>query len=111
MHCDFAAQIWYAICRWLGVVLPPDVMNLYGTLVGCGRNKCVKKGFSIVWRAAIWVIWRSRNDMIFNNVAGVVEDAVGLIQRLSWQWFVNNMAKGPCLLYEWIWNPGDCMIR
>jgi hypothetical protein len=23
----------------------------------------------------------------------------------------NSVAKGPCLLYEWIWNPGDCMLR
>ncbi|GAU38401.1 hypothetical protein TSUD_52260 [Trifolium subterraneum] len=58
IHCDFAAHIWYAICRWLGVVviLPPEVMMM--------------------------------NDKIFNEVAGVVDDAVDMIQRLSWQWFV-----------------------
>ncbi|MCI16926.1 pantothenate synthetase [Trifolium medium] len=112
MHCDFAAQIWYAVCRWLGVVvvLPPDVMIMYGTLVCSGRNKRLKKGFSIVWLAFIWVIWRSRNEKIFNNVAGVVGDAVDMIQRVSWQWFLNNTAKTPCLLYEWVWNPGDCML-
>ncbi|GAU29820.1 hypothetical protein TSUD_223660 [Trifolium subterraneum] len=113
MHCDFAAQVWYAICRWLGVVvlLPPDVMTMYGSLVGCGSNKKIKKGFSIVWLAFIWVMWRSRNDKVFNNVAGVVEDALNHIQRISWQWFLSNTAKGPCLLYEWSWDPGKCMLR
>ncbi|GAU14204.1 hypothetical protein TSUD_307640 [Trifolium subterraneum] len=65
----------------------------------------------MLWLAFIWVIWRIRNDKIFNNVAGVVEDAVENIQRLSWHWFLSNTAKGSCLLYEWIWNPGDCMLR
>ncbi|MCH80347.1 ribonuclease H protein [Trifolium medium] len=113
MHCDFVAQIWYAICRWLGVVvvLPPEVMILYGTLVCSGRNKRLRKGFSLVWLAFMWVIWRSRNEKIFNNVVGVVEDAVDLIQRLSWQWYLSKNAKVPCLLYEWVWNPGDCMLR
>ncbi|GAU51608.1 hypothetical protein TSUD_414400 [Trifolium subterraneum] len=113
IHCDFAAHIWYAICRWLGVVviLPPEVMMMYGILVGSGRNKKIKKGFSSVWLAFVWVVWRCRNDKIFNEVAGVVDDAVDMIQRLSWQWFVSDSGRGPCLLYEWIWDPGDCMLR
>ncbi|GAU44464.1 hypothetical protein TSUD_286560 [Trifolium subterraneum] len=112
MHCDFAAQIWYAICGLrVVVILPPDVMTMYGTLVGSGRNKKIKNGFSVVWLAFVWVIWRCWNDKIFNNVAGVVEDAVDMIQRISWHWFVSITAKGPCLLYEWIWNPGECMFR
>jgi hypothetical protein len=40
-----------------------------------------------------------------------MEDVVGLIQRLSWRWFVNSTTKSLCLLYEWVWNPGDCMLR
>ncbi|CAJ2634810.1 unnamed protein product [Trifolium pratense] len=113
LHCDFAAQIWYGLCRWLDVVveLPANVMMSYGSLIGSGRNKRMKKGFAIVWLAFIRTIWRARNDKTFNNVAGVVEDAVDLIQRLSWQWFLNNAATGSCLLYEWVWNPGDCMLR
>jgi hypothetical protein len=34
-----------------------------------------------------------------------------LVQRMSWNWFINNTAKAPFLLYEWVWNPGNCMLR
>jgi hypothetical protein len=51
LHCDLAATVWYTVCRWLDVVivLPPDIMMSYGLMVGSGRNKRVRKGFSIVW--------------------------------------------------------------
>jgi hypothetical protein len=66
-------------------VLPTDVMMSYGLLVGSGRNKRIRKGISIVWVAFVWVIWRCRNDRIFNNVVGMVADTMDQIQRLSWQ--------------------------
>jgi hypothetical protein len=113
LHCNYAAQIWYEVFRCLGVelVLPPDPMMLYGMLLCSGRNKRVKKGFSTIWMTVIWVVWKLRNDRIFNNGNGVVAEAMDLIQRLSWHWFLNKSAKGSCLLYEWIWDPGECMLR
>jgi hypothetical protein len=113
LHCPFTANVWYGVNRWLGVmvVLPQEVLPSYGQLVGCGRNKRIRKGFSIVWVAFVWVIWKIRNDWIFSNSNETVEGALDLIQRLSWQWFLNKLAKSSCLFYEWIWNPGECMLR
>ncbi|MCH84701.1 putative ribonuclease H protein [Trifolium medium] len=113
LHCRFAAAVWYAINRWLGVVvvLPAEPMMSYGLLVGSGGNKKIRKGFSIVWLAFVWVLWRARNDRVFNNVGDSVDNVVERIQRTSWQWYLHKTAKGSSLLYEWIWNPGDCMMR
>jgi hypothetical protein len=79
-------------------------------LVGCGSNKRRRKCFSIVWLAFIWVLWKTRNDYVFSNVAVDVLAAVDRVQRLSWLWFMNNTAKESCLLYEWVWSPTDCMM-
>ncbi|GAU34065.1 hypothetical protein TSUD_255610 [Trifolium subterraneum] len=113
LHCCVSAEIWYAVIRWLGVTvaLPANVLMSYGMLVGCGNNKKRKKGLSIIWLAYVWAIWKARNNRVFNNseveVGAVLED----IQRFSWKWYLNTISFGPCLLYEWVWNPWECMQR
>ncbi|WJX68394.1 hypothetical protein P8452_52767 [Trifolium repens] len=113
LHCKFTTEVWYALMRWLGVVLvlPSSISMSYAMFVGNGSNKQRRKDFSIIWLSFIWGLWKVRNDRVFNNITVDVSFVVDLVQRLSWQWFLNNTAKGPCLLYEWTWNPGDCMLR
>jgi hypothetical protein len=48
---------------------------------------------------------------VFNNVVFDASVVMDHIQRLSWNWFMNSTAKNTCLLYEWEWEPGDCMMR
>jgi hypothetical protein len=113
LHCSFASTVWYALNRWLGVmvVLPADAVMSYCVLVGSGGNKKVRRGYSIVWLAYVWILWRVRNDRVFNNITENIDDTVDTIQRISWQWYLHKTASNSCLLYEWIWNPGECMIR
>jgi hypothetical protein len=113
LHCHFSAAVWNALTRWLGVVIliPPNALMAYVTFVTHGSNNKRRKGYSIVWLAFVWSLWKFRNDRIFNNKVASVEEVVGSIQHLSWRWFLNNTAKSSCLLYEWVWNPGDCMLR
>jgi hypothetical protein len=113
LHCPFASAVWYGLNRWLGVVVvPPLEMGMsYEQLVATCPNKKIRKGFSSVWLAFVWVIWKTRNDRIFNNMVGNVDEALDCIQRLSWQWFLNKVARNSCLFYEWRWNPCECMLR
>jgi hypothetical protein len=83
----------------------------YAVMVGSGLGKKRRKGFSIVWLAFIWWMWKSRNDVVFNNVTFDGPMVLDSIKQASWQWFVNNTAKGPCLLYEWEWEPTVCMLQ
>jgi hypothetical protein len=45
LHCRFTAAVWYALNRWLEVmiVLPPDPLMSYCLLVGTGGNKNLGK--------------------------------------------------------------------
>jgi hypothetical protein len=93
------------------LVLPPTVPLSYALVVGGGSNKRRRKCFSIVWLAYVWVLWTTRNEVIFKNGVADVPTAVDRIQRLSWYWFLHITAKDSCLLYEWVWSPTDCMLR
>jgi hypothetical protein len=113
LHCRFTARIWFAVLRWFGVVsvLPPSVVSSFAVLVGCGSNNKRRKGLAVIWLAFVWAVWKVRNDFVFNNVVVEVGEVLKLIQRFFWRWFLINKTWGSCLLYEWIWNPGECMLR
>jgi hypothetical protein len=55
LHCPFAAAVWYALNRWLGVmvVLPGEVLASYGQFMGSGRNKRSKWGS----RVCVWLLF------------------------------------------------------
>lgn len=48
------------------------------------------------WHAAIWIIWKARNDRIFNNITKEVEDLVEEIKVL-----LRRMKIPACMFYEW----------
>jgi hypothetical protein len=112
LHCNMVASVWNGINSWLGMcnVITPTVPMSYAVLVGCGSNKNRRKGLSVIWLAYMWAVWKARNNCVFNNVELDVPTVVDMIQRMSWNWFVINTAKGSFLLYEWVWNPIDCML-
>jgi hypothetical protein len=111
LHCNGAARIWKEVNRWLGLclIIPPDMATAFAMWVSCSNSKKVKKGICLIWYAYVWVLWKARNAFLFSNKAFYVEEIVDDIKRLSWQRFIGRLATTPCLLYEWIWNPIDCM--
>jgi len=48
------------------------------------------------WHTAIWIIWKARNDRIFNNITKEVEDLVEEIKVL-----LRRMKIPACMFYEW----------
>lgn len=74
-------------------------------------NKRVRKGYRLIWHAMVWMLWKRRNDIIFNNgeceVLSIVED----VKVLSWRWSLSRLEIPLCLFYEWSWDPNDCFRR
>ncbi|MCH82343.1 LINE-1 reverse transcriptase like, partial [Trifolium medium] len=113
LHCACASKVWYQIMSWLGliVIVPHNLITSFGMLVGCGKDKRDKECLTLIWNALMWVIWKFRDDCVFNNKDVIIEDLVDQVKLLSWTWFIGKTAKGPCLLYEWRWSPFDCFHR
>lgn len=113
LHCGFVSEVWQGLLRWmdLNFVSPPNLFVHWECWSGAESNKKVRNGFRLIWHAAVWSIWRVRNDRIFNGVNCEVVELVEAIKVLSWRWMLSRL-KGPaCLYYEWCWCPRECLIR
>jgi hypothetical protein len=111
LFCDFVDLVWKKIFRWLGlvIVLPSTISSLFDCFIGAAGSKKVRRGFSLIWHAAVWAIWRSRNNAIFSN--GVIDpgEVVDAVMLLSWRWGLSRHKIPTCLFYEWCWDPGLCL--
>jgi len=65
----------------------------------------------MVWHAAIWIIYKARNDCISKNIIKNKEELVEKIKVMSWQWSLGRMKIPASMLYEWLWNSSDCLLR
>ncbi|GAU48925.1 hypothetical protein TSUD_301800 [Trifolium subterraneum] len=113
LFCDFAGQVWNALFRWLGlvIVMPPNIFLLFDCFTGAAVNKKFWKGYALIWHAAIWMIWKSRNDIIFSNGVIDLEKVIDAIKLCSWRWGLSLHKIPVCLFYEWCWDPGLCLRR
>jgi uncharacterized membrane protein len=110
MFCNFAYGVWLRVFRWLGVVfvMPQNLFSFFDSFVGAARNKKVAKGFALIWHTTIWLIWRSRNEVLFSNGTRDLVRVVDDVKLLSWRWGLARRAFKICLFYEWCCEPGSC---
>lgn len=113
MHCRVARGVWLELFRWIDTsfIMPPSLfIHWFCWNVGAS-NKKVTNGFRLIWHAAIWMLWKARNDKIFKDTVCEVPNLVEGIKVLSWRWSLTRLKIPACLFYEWCWNPKDCLKR
>jgi len=98
---------------WLDCIflIPPNFFVRWECWGGWERNKKIKKGRWLVWLATLWVLWKVRNDNIFNRRIYEADEAVEKIKVLSWRWILSQTKLPVCLFYEWSWDPISCLNR
>jgi len=111
LHCYVASSVWLRLMSWLDAyfITPPNLFIHWKCWVG--GNKNIKKGRWFIWLSTIWVLWKVRNDKIFNGRNFEVDEIVEVIKVLSWRWFLSRTKIPVCLFYEWILNPILCLGR
>lgn len=93
LHCDLEKEIWLRLMRWTNrwCLIPLNLFIFWECWNMGGYHKKIQKGRRLIWQAAIWVMWKARNDRVFNEGDKGVEDLVEEIQVLSWRWLLGRM--------------------
>jgi len=103
LHCRVISNIWRKIMDWLNFnfITPNNLFVHLECWSGEVRDKKMRKGVWLIWHAIIWVIWKGRNERIFNNLIKEEEELVEEIKVFSWRWVLSRLNVSPCLFYEW----------
>jgi hypothetical protein len=98
--------------NWLGVplVFPEGGYSdliILKNLVPC--NIKFRERIGVIWFTTIYLIWKTRNDMIFNQSGYDWEKLLEEVKILSWR-IIRARSKGfLCDLCMWRTNPLACL--
>lgn len=111
-HCKKFSLVWYECFKYRGVT---SVMqgerkshfNQFSGLVTGSAKQIIL--WEMIWFVTIWVIWSSRNALIFKGKKVVVADMIEQVKITAWLWIA---AKDPKFIYPfacWLSNPRGCL--
>jgi hypothetical protein len=81
----FAIQVWVEVFNWLGLQfsLPHSLFSILNLFRDSQGKKARRKGLILIWSAVVWVLWRMRNAVIFENDTAQIISVVDNIKLLS----------------------------
>jgi len=88
LSCQFFGQLWQLVRNWLGVYStdPSNIVDhfyQFGTSFGYGKCSLMH----LIWFACSWVLWKERNDKLFQNKVNSPTQILENVKLLSFWWF------------------------
>lgn len=94
--CVKFGLVWSSVLNWWKLCGPMQggckdhFVQFSGLISG---NKKHREIWITIWLAVIWIIWSTRNDVIFSGKVMEVSELVELIKLKTWLWFNAKDAK------------------
>lgn len=106
IKCPIAQQVWNDIGDWWGLnmINMGDLEEIIEYL-SIGQNQKHRKVLELVGFATLQLLWRNRNDCIFNNKSRNGVDILAQIQREVFLWIHNRANKVAIDSLIWLSNP------
>lgn len=102
--CDFSYKFWMECIKWLGLVTvfsSTPVANLiqFSSLHRGQRSKQISV---CTWACGMWLLWTSRNDLIFHGKEPKVTELMENLKSHVWNWFAHRSKKfSPRSFHDW----------
>lgn len=111
-RCAKFASAWYSVLKWWKLSGPMQggckdhFLQFSGLIIG---NKKQRKMWTTIWFAVIWVIWSTRNNVIFSGKVVEVSELIEMIKLKTWLWISAKDANFKYPFVCWSSNPSDCV--
>jgi hypothetical protein len=110
--CTTSSLLWSYVLKWLGLV---SVFSLdlrdhhlqFCSMAGLPRS--THSYLQGIWYACVWVIWKDRNDRIFQNAASHPYVLFEKIKFNSFVWMKAKLSSFIYSYYDWATHPLLCM--
>jgi len=104
--------MWVAVSHWLNIhfvaleVLRAHLLQ-FGHLAGLPRF--TYSFLKLIWLACVWVIWKERNNRVFNQKASELQQMTDRVKKLSFQWLKACMSTCSFSYHDRWRHPLLCM--
>ena len=112
IHCSFAGTLWALVSNWLSIsfVHPSELRHHFIQFTKmAGMPTYSQLYFRIIWFATDWVIWKDRNNRIFQNM---VSNPLNLFEKVklnSFLWLRSKQVDFVYSYHNWWKHPIPCM--
>jgi len=112
LACEVFGIVWNQLWHWLDIsyVAAGDVGDHFTQFTHlAGKPRSSHPLSKLIWLACVWVIWKERNDRLFNNVAS---DPATLVEKVKLNLFLWLKSKNALFVFsydEWWRHPLHCM--
>ncbi|KAJ0442970.1 putative RNA-directed DNA polymerase [Helianthus annuus] len=103
VSCDLAQQVWNYISAWCKIssiyaFRAKDLLDWHKHVSG---NSKWRKLIYAIMQVSLWVLWRGRNHLTFNNKEIILARMMEEIKRLSFLWIGNRSSIKGITWEEW----------
>ena len=108
MGCAVSYNVWHHVRVWLGIdfVAPNTLRNHFVQFTYmAGMPRSTHMFFKVIWLAFVWVLWKDRNNCVFNNMTF---DHLALIEKIklnSFLWLKLNQVLFVYSFHDWWKHP------
>lgn len=110
-ECSFPYQLWMEVYNWFGfsTAITRGMKSHFLQNIYLWPKRKGREAWMVVWFAVIWLLWKARNKIIFENVQPDPLQLLDDVKAVSWTWI---KAKGEGSSYsfvDWLSFPKNCI--